>query len=182
MGEVAKWFAEVEPTFPASYFRRQLTYYVQVGLIRPPVYRGTSIKSAGLLGQYEICAAYLLSNLTRLGLPAETLKYVERYFNYISIRRRGQEKVFGSLREVIRATQDDGTWYLLVKVKDWSRSEDWERPSVIAEFQERPDVGADAAENRAVIVLDCRHLLRPLLDVLRRQDGAAQEDELELAS
>jgi hypothetical protein len=170
LGEAAEWFAEIEPDFPASYFRRQLKHYTQLGLIKPPAQRGFGRTSAALLGERQVCAAYLFSTLTRLGLRAETLRWVARYFDYIGVRRSGQDEYFGSLNEVIRTTKAGDRWFLIVKIRDWSESESWERPSVDAEFRSQADVTSDAGDHRAVVVLDCQHLLRPLLDALHKQE------------
>src|SRR3712207_6976190 len=38
----------------------------------------------------------------------------------------------------------------LFRSRDWSESESWERPSVDAEFQDKPDIASDAGTHRAV--------------------------------
>ena len=67
IGEVAELFAQLEADVPASYFAGQARYYVRLRLVRPPRYRGTGRTAAALLGEHQICIAYLLSTLTRLG-------------------------------------------------------------------------------------------------------------------
>jgi hypothetical protein len=167
-GELAEIAARLEPSFPAAYFHRQFRHLVTLGLVRPPVPKGPGRTAPFRLGEVQACEAAILSTLIRMGLRAETLRWIARYLDYLGVRRPGEDegKFFGSLREVIRETRAGKRWFLIVQIKDWSESESWERPSVLGEFREHADVSADAGEYRSVIVLDCLRLLKPLLEAL----------------
>jgi hypothetical protein len=102
VGEVARLFARVEPEFPAGYFLRQVKHYAQLGLISPPLRGPSGRTSPAKYGVREVCAAYLLSNLTRLGLKAETLRYVARYFGYLQVRLSGPDRRSGLTHKISR--------------------------------------------------------------------------------
>src|SRR4051794_22981801 len=131
-GELAEIAARIEPSFPAAYFHRQLRHLVTLGLVRPSIPKGPGRTAPFKLGQVQACEAAILSTLIRMGLRAETLRWVSRYLDYLGVHRRGEDKFFGSLREVIRDTRAGKRWFLVVQLKDWNESESWERPSVLS--------------------------------------------------
>src|SRR3954452_18935121 len=100
-GELAEIAARLEPSFPPVYFRRQLRHLVTLGLIRPPVPKGPGRTAPFQLGEVQACEAAILSTLIGMGLRAETLRWLARYLDYLGVRRPGEDKFFGSLREVI---------------------------------------------------------------------------------
>src|SRR3954462_7655101 len=114
VGEVSARFARIEPGFPASYFRRQIQHYVQLGLIRPSLYQGQGRTSAALFAEHQICATCLLSALTRLGLKAEQLKGVARYINTPEVFQWDKGKYPSGFRDVIDDTKAGSKrWFLI---------------------------------------------------------------------
>jgi hypothetical protein len=178
-GELAEIVARLEPGLPPTYFRRQIRHLVTLGLVRPPRPKGPGRTAPFKLGEAQACETAILSTLIRMGLRAETLRWVARYLDYLGVRRPGEDKFFGSLREVIRDTKAGKRWFLVVQIKDWSESESWEHPSVLGEFREHADVSSDAGEYRSVIVLDCLRLLKPLLDELGKLPLEAGDEHLD---
>src|SRR3954447_13223258 len=112
-GELAEIAARLEPSLPAVYFRRQLRHLVTLGLIRPPVPKGPGRTAPFQLGEVQACEAVILSTLLRTGLPAETLRWIARYLDYLSVPLPDEDKSFGSLREVIRDTRAGKRWFLV---------------------------------------------------------------------
>src|SRR3954451_7654181 len=145
VGEVAARFARVEPAFPVGYFRRQIQHYVQIGLVRPPLYQGQGRTSAALFAERQICAAYLFSALTRLGLKAEQLRMIGRYVDSIGVPREDGEGYLRGLIDVIQDTKTDETrWFLIVKIRKWARDVNPDTPPVYGDFRKKADVTADA--------------------------------------
>src|SRR3954447_14396734 len=171
VGEVSARFARIEPGFPASYFRRQVQHYVQLGLVRPPLYQGQGRTSAALFAEREVCAAYLLSALTRLGLKAEQLKAVARHMSTVEVFQWDAGKYNSGFRDVIDDTKT-GTkrWFLIVKVNDWARDSGTDNHPVHGEFREQADVTYDPESWLAIVMLDCERLLRPLLDDMDKHE------------
>jgi hypothetical protein len=175
IGEVAELLAQAEPQLPSSYFAGQIRHYVRLGLVRPPLYRGPGRTSAALLGEYQICAAYLLSALTRVGLRPELLRATVRHFDATTIRRRPKKETLGGLAQVIRETKaGERRFFLIVKVRTWDRGERSEESSVYGEFYDRPDAAAeDVGHWLVAITLDCTKLLRPVLDAYSKHTASA---------
>lgn len=168
VGAIAKAYEQAEPGFPRAYAQRHFIHLASADLVRPSVFKVPGDSKAAGYNRSAICAAYLLSILSRTGIKAATLKDVaERLRSTQVIREPGKPEIKRSFGEAIADVENGGSWFVVVGITP--------RFTLDAVIVPELDVAPEIAGRRGAIVLDCAALLRPLLSAL------ADQKPLELA-